>query len=263
MRNELAWSTEYLVLFGKWLTEKKNEHGYGLLCIHASCLGLKVSNMLDLTWSDFIEEYQYETKNELVIKNLKNNSRQILPLSAFIQRYTEWAYKNDYWDKNRTLDSKIYVNLKTGKVLTTSTLNRELNRYYDMFKTEILDRTDTSLCLEPLKTSTFQTCWGRDMVKKYNYSKKTFILVSKYMGHRTVNDTIKILKREPNDDIKICYDLFNPTIENEAQLTDFLDNDKKILSYLLSNNIVTLTEEFEKCRDKSNDYHYTEDNLQN
>jgi hypothetical protein len=263
MKNGIGWSTEYLVLFGKWLTEKKNEHGYGLLCIHASCLGLKVSNMLDLTWRDFIEEINNDCKDELVIKNTKNQSRQIIPLSGFIQRYTQWAYENDYWDSNRTLNSKIYVNLKTGKALTTSTLNRELNRYYDQFKSEVLERTYTELRFEPLKTSIFEICWGRDLVKKYNYSKKIFILVSKYMGHRTVNDTINILELEPNDDIKICYDLFNPNIENEALLCELLEDDKKLVSYLLTNRIAATTKEFEQHRDKSNDYNYIEDKLEN
>jgi hypothetical protein len=240
----MKWSTENIVLFGKWLTEKQNEHGYGLLCIHGACLGIKIGSLLKLKWSDFIDVANNECKSTLIIKDEKKTKRQIIELSNYVRRYTEWAFMNDYWDLDRDIDGPIYINLKTNKLLTTSTLNRELNRFYDKFKLEILEQSDLEITLEPIKTNFFEIAWARDMVKKYNYTKKIFIEVSKYLGHRTVNDTINLIGIEPNDEIKITHDLYNPSTKREKELDLILSDKNKLVEYLFAEKIGLVTEKY-------------------
>ncbi len=252
-KENISWSTEYIVLFAIWLIEKKHQHGYGLLCIHGSCLGLKIGALLKLKWDDFIDEGSGECKSDLIIYDKKGNEQQI-PLSDFIQRYTENVYQGDFYDEDRTIESEIYINSNSGKLLSTTTLNRELDKLYEEFRLEVLESTNLELCFEPLKTNTFEICWARDMVKKYHYNKKAFIMVSKYMGHRTVNDTINILGVEPNEDMKVCYDLYNPTVKEELELTENIENKQKLKSYLLGEKIVETTREFFNVRDKSSDF---------
>ncbi|WP_269237341.1 hypothetical protein [Flavobacterium flavigenum] len=250
--NDLIWTSENLVMFGMWLV-KKGEHGYGLLCIHGSCLGLKIGTLLKLKWNDFIEEYNEECKFYLEIVDDKKSKIDTYRLSKFLMRYTKWAYKNDFNDENRTIESLIYINCKTGKSLTTSSLNRELNKFYQEFRSEVYSTTFLDLKLRELKTNSFEIAWARDFVTKYNCTKKAFIIVSKHMGHRTVNDTINLLEIEPNDDIVITYDLFNPSTKEESEIEQIFSNKEKLKQYLLSQNISTTTLEFMKLRDKSKD----------
>ena len=248
----IIWSSENLVMFGMWLVNK-GEYGYGLLCIHGSCLGLKTGLLLKLKWEDFLEDWG-QCKHELIIKDEKKGKRESIPLNNFISRYTESVFAEDPHWGTRELKLPIYINCKTNKVLTTSSLNRELNKFYQEFKLEVYSKTYLDLELRELKTNSFEIAWGRDMVTKYNCTKKIFILVSKYMGHRTVNDKIKLLELEPNDDVKICYDLFDPSINKENEIGGiFLDNDK-LKYYLFSKRIASTTIEYMKHRDKSRDY---------
>lgn len=257
--NEIIWSTENLVLFGTWLINK-GDYGYGFLCIHGSCLGLKIGTLLKLKWNDFINFELFNDGNidccysELIIEDSKKNSKQILHLSWFTRYSTEKFFTNNHEEYNLETDSNIYINTKTKKVLSTTSLNRELNKLYNEFEEYILKNTFLKLQLRPLKSNTMEIAWARDFVTKYNCTKKAFIIVSKHMGHRTVNDTINLLEIEPNDEIMISYDLFNPSPKAESEFEEIFLNKEKFKHYLLNQQIVTITSEFIRNRDKSKDY---------
>lgn len=264
-KEDLIWSTENLVMFGIWLVEK-GEYGYGLLCVHGSCLGIKIGSLLKLTWHDFIDDNgerfpnendNFPSKNELIITNEKKDAKRIIELSSFIQRYTRQVYANQFDYNTCDVDAHIYINVKTGKLLSTSSLNRELNKLYEQFKLEVYSLTFLELKFRELKTNTFEIAWGRDMVQKYNCTKKVFIAVSKYMGHRTVNDTINLFELQPNEDIKISYDMFNPINLNE--LGDLFNSKFKLGLYLLNNNLGLPTEEFISRSRSREDIWYNEE----
>jgi hypothetical protein len=239
--NGLIWDSESLVVFGMWLV-RKGEYGYGLLIIHGSCLGIKIGSLLKLTWDDFIlldnpndpiDNDNCTSKNELRIHSKKNSAVQIIELSRFIQRYT----LSVFLDLNNDKQKDIYINSKTGKNLTTSSLNKELNKLYEQFKSEVYSLTNLELKFRDLKTNTFEIAWGRDMILKYNCTKKVFIEVSKYMGHRTVNDTIELLELKPNDTIKFSHNLFDPQWRKQNDLENLFNNKNVLLSYLTTNNL--------------------------
>lgn len=264
-KEDLIWSTENLVMFGMWLVEK-GEYGYGLLCIHGSCLGIKIGSLLKLTWYDFIDDNgerfpnendNFPSKNELIITNEKKDAKRIIELSSFIQRYTRQVYANQFDYYTCDVDAHIYINVKTGKLLSTSSLNRELNKLYEQFKLEVYSLTFLDLKFRELKTNTFEIAWGRDMVQKYNCTKKVFIAVSKYMGHRTVNDTIKLFELQSNENIKISYDMFNPINLNE--LGALFNSKFKLGLYLLNNNLVDTNEEFWKRSRADEDIWYNDE----
>lgn len=251
--NDLIWTSENLVMFGMWLVNK-GEHGYGLLCIHGTTIGIKIGTLLKLKWKDYIEDYNEQAKFILEIYDEKKSTLHTYPLSNFILRYTEWAYKNDFNDEFRAIDSPIYSNCKTGKVLTTSSLNRELNKFYQEFRQEVYSKTYLDLKLRELKTNAFEIAWARDFVTKYNLAKKAFIIISKYMGHRKVNDTITLLELEPNDEIIISYDLFDPSPKEENEIGKIFSDNEKLKHYLFSQKICDTTSLYMKHRDKSKDY---------
>lgn len=254
LEKEIEWTTENIIIFSIWLLNRK-QYGYSLLCIHGACLGIKVSTLLRLKWSDFIEENVIlgdETvsvsKNELIIQSEKKDGKRIYELSRFVSGVNGFVYGNGL--EAKSINDFVYVNEKTGKLLSTSTLNRELNKLYSIFKQEVLETTHIELNFTPLKTNTFEILWARDMVAKYHYSKKIFILVSKHMGHRTVNDTINLLGVEPNDDVKICYDLYNPSIDDEMKLYEIVRERKEMKTYLVKKNIGIKTDKFKELEAK-------------
>lgn len=248
------WTTEALVFFGTWLN-KKEEYGYGLLCIHGSVLGLKLSAQLKLKWGDFIDPRTDECYKDLEYTNGRPINIQI---NHYIQRITQAIFASIYDGKNVNYDSPVYVNKRTGKILTTSSLSRELQRFYEQFKKEIYDKTLLELKFREMKYSTFEIAWGRDMVKHYYYSKKVFIAVSKYMGHRTLNDTIKLLELKPYDDIILRHDLYNPDVETEVAREALFEDPIRLRSYLFKYEMAGVTPAFMEARDKSNDEDNTE-----
>lgn len=218
------WTSKALVFFGMWLWREK-EYGHAMLCMHAPQWGLKIGTQLSITWDDVINTKDGISKNELWIRDKETPHRKI---NIFVGRLLEMAYHE--LPINSTDDS-IYMNYKTGKPLTSSTLNRELQTHVKQFEYEIKKRTGVVLNYKPLKTNAFEIAWAMDMVKKYNYSKQVFIAVSNFMGHRTLKDTIKLLEMEPVEKIEFDFD-------NVSDIDEFVDFDtfnfKENLSKYLS-----------------------------
>jgi hypothetical protein len=207
------WTSKALVFFGMWLWREK-EYGHAMLCLHAPQWGLKIGTQLNITWNDVMITETGLSKHELWIRDKETPHREI---NDFIGQLLNMAYyelSNESLIKNA--DDSIYMNYRTGKPLTSSTLNRELQAHVKQFEYDIKKRTGVVLNYKPLKTNAFEIAWAMDMVKKYNYSKQVFIAVSNFMGHRTLKDTIKLLELEPIEKIEFDFD-------NVSDIKEFVD----------------------------------------
>lgn len=194
--NTRHWSSELLTIFGFWLWEQ-GHHGHALLCITGPAWGMKVGHQLKLTWGMFVSELQPVTS---VLKQpAKDNYDR--GVSGVINEYLEMAQSQNKADMN----DNVFVNSKTGNPLTTSTLNRELDALSSEFVKELKEKIGVGLQLKTLKSNAFEIAWALKNISRYNYSKKSFIAVSKHMGHRTLKDTISLLEEEPNDDIHLDF----------------------------------------------------------
>jgi len=192
------WSSELLSIFGMWLWGK-GEHGHALLSIHGPIWGYKIGAQLNITWNDVIRKpNSTNLKTHFDVLSDKLDSSTARSISGVGGKYLEKALS---LLEIKNLDDSIYMNYKKEKPLTTSTLNRELQKFSEEFIKELETKIDYCLRLKPLKSSAFQIAWALKTLERYNYSKKCFIEVSKYMGHRTLKDTIKILGVEPYDNI--------------------------------------------------------------
>ena len=208
--HQANWTSKALVLFGMWLWEQQ-EYGHALLCIHGSQWGLKIGIQLSITWDDVIWNEDGASKEELW---LSKKEKTLRPINPYIKESLEVAYAKL---PIKNIEDTIYMNYKTGKPLTSSTLNRELERLSLKFAKEIQDKTGQFLMYKPLKTNAFEIAWAMDMVKKYNYSKQVFIAVSNFMGHRTLKDTIQLLGMEPIDKIEFEFD----NVKDMPSMTSF------------------------------------------
>jgi len=244
------WTTESLVMFGLWLLEKR-ETGYGLLCIHGSVLGIKIGALLKLKWKDFIDPNTDECYLDLYIEDdkLVNNMIGTRELNHFMKRITQFQFNNN----DNKYEDFIYTKAKTGQQLNTSTLNRELQKFQSEFRQQVYELTLLDLNLKELKSNAFEIAWARDMVNYYARSKKAFIAVSKFMGHRTLKHTIDLLELQPNDEIILRFNLFDLSVEKEIKLLEALNNKERLTHYLLNKNIAEPSQAFEDVRDKSRD----------
>lgn len=198
-QNQKHWNSTALVLLGRWLWEQ-GEYGHGLLCMHAPFWGLKIGTQLKVSWDDVMDTQDGLCRGEVIIADKDIESR---PLSLYLIDSILEAYAKlpvNY------IDDTMYMNYKTGKPLTSSTLNRELQRLSEKFLEYIKAETGLELNYKPLKTNAFEIAWALDMVAKYHYSKQVFSAVSDHMGHRTIKDTIQLLEVEPNETIIFDYD---------------------------------------------------------
>ncbi|MBF4518720.1 hypothetical protein IRZ71_20380 [Flavobacterium sp. ANB] len=224
--NQKHWSSKMLVLFGTWLW-KHEEYGHALLCIHGAQWGLKIGTLLSITWDDVVHYEDGMAKHELWLYK-KDESVQ-RPINVEMNQLFEKAYAQLPIEN---FEDSVYMNYKTGKPLTSSTLNRELQRLSERFLAEIKEKTSFDFNFKPLKTNAFEIAWALDMVKKYHYSKQVFSALSSHMGHRTIGDTIKLLEVEPTDKIKFDFDNMRDLGKMlEGNLFDDADTLAKFIHY--------------------------------
>lgn len=225
-RDKIHWQSKMIILFGIWLW-KNMEYGHSLLCIHGPQWGFKIGTLLKVCWDDVIniqEDGEATAKIDLIILDIEKSIR---PTSDLTRDSIERAY----WELDINFEDSIYMNYKTKKPLTSSTLNRELQRLGDKFLKEIKENTGIEFNYKPLKTNGFEIAWALDMVKKYNYSKQVFSAVSDYMGHRTIKDTIKLLEVEPIETIRMDFEILKG-LPSSLDLDMFKSNDE-LSDYIL------------------------------
>lgn len=221
-QNQKHWNSTALVLLGRWLWEQ-GEYGHGLLCMHAPFWGLKIGTQLKVSWDDVIHTDDVLVKGYFYVEGAKDE----VAISPYVHDSILEAYSKlpiNY------VDDSIYMNYKTGKPLTSSTLNRELQRLSEKFLEYIKAETELELNYKPLKSNAFEIAWALDMIAKYHNSKQVFSAVSDHMGHRTIKDTIQLLEVEPNDtiifdndNVKGIYSVMNSEIfKNKDELTLFV-----------------------------------------
>lgn len=223
-QNQKHWKSKALILLGAWLWEQ-GEYGHALLCYHAPHWGFKIGTQLKICWGDVFDREKGKVRPYVNLQD-KNVQR---PIYMYTGQSIDYAYKKlGITDVNQPM----YLNYKTGKPLSSSTLNRELQRFSEKFLAEIKTKTGTELDLKPLKSNAFEIAWALDMVKKHNATPAVFKLISTFMGHRTVKDTIELLEIEPNPITEVEFNLIRDihwmadsnVFDDEEELTDYVFN---------------------------------------
>ena len=204
------WDTKGLTFLGYWAL-KKHQFGHGLLIFHATAFGAKVGNLIHIKWDVFKKEitkdYVFFDYNDIEIET--SNGEKLTFGFHLIKQYEFVFNAIIKQNPNFSYDDFIYTNSKTGKVLTTSTLKRELQTLYKKTKVEIKDLTGYELVYREIETNAFEIAWGREIVNYYRFAKQAFIKVSKRMGHRTLKDTIALLEFDIMEDIDLKINFYD------------------------------------------------------
>lgn len=226
-QDKIHWTSKAIILMGFWLWEQE-EYGHAMLCIHAPNWGYKIGHQLKLTWNDVIDSKTGKCHPEIDLSYV-GHSR---PIRTFAKENIEMAFKNL---KIKDASEPIYKNWKTGKPLTSSTLNREMQRFSERFIDTMKEKTGTELYYKPFKSNAFEIAWAKDLTKANQYTPQIYRMLSQFMGHRTVKDTMELLEEEPDDlSTYFGFDLIKE--ESPIFQKDFL-NDKEALSKFVSINL--------------------------
>ncbi len=218
------WSSKALILFGLWLWER-GEYGHAMLCIHAPNWGLKIGEQLSINWEHVIDAKTGKSREELRMVGDRDNR----PIRNVVKSNIEKAFKVL---SIKNVKQPLYVNSKTGKPLTSSTLNRELQRFSKQFLADMKERTGIELPFKEIKTNAFEIAWAKDITHANNYIPEVYPVLSRYMGHRTVKDTLALLEEEAGaQTLKFSFDLVKDDtplangnlLEDKAKLSNFVE----------------------------------------
>ena len=191
MYNNRNWTSEEILKFAEWLWEN-NQRSYSILAMHGVCWGIKIGNLLEMKWSDIIENGK--AKTELIF------DKEVIKVSSFCQQLNETLYK----ELRPEINSKIHIN-KTGKVIDTSNLSKNLQRlsekYSKEFEIELVG-------LNPLIGSSFQIAWIIDMLEFNHFSKNAFSDLAKHLKKKTMKDLEEYIGIKPKE-TQIKYDLLD------------------------------------------------------
>lgn len=218
------WNTQEILKFSTWLWDER-QYSYSLLAMHGICWGLKIGNQLNLKWEDIIDD-KGNPKDVLIL----DKESEPIEISPFCKELNHLVFHELKPNKS----DLIYVNYKTKKVIETSNLSKNLQRFSEAYLTEVYGEGSVSK-FETMRGTTFQLAWVLDMLSTYEYSKKSFIDVGNYIGKKTLKEMIKFVgfePKEPIENIKMRFDLIDAQgvqivhqvrskIGNKSRFSDF------------------------------------------
>ena len=223
------WDTNGLTFLAYWALRKR-QYGHSLLIFHATAFGAKPGNLLHLRWNIFKKELVdgYVTFDKNEFETEAGNGEKLL-FELDLITHCEFVFNVIIRQNPKySFDDYMYTNSKTGKVLTTSTLRRELQTLYKKTKEDIKELYGCELLYREMETNAFEIAWAREIVRYYRFTKQAFIKVSKRMGHRTLNDTIALLGFDMMEDIDLKIKFYDANFYKIQQ-----GNLDKMLSGLL------------------------------
>jgi len=218
--NKQNWNTKEILKFSTWLWDEQ-QYSYSLLALHGIFWGLKIGTQLNLKWNDIINENGIPKD----VLNINSDIDSIL-ISPFCKEVNNMAFQ----ELRPNITDLIYINNKTKKIIETSNLSKNLQRFSEVYLLEEYGEGN-ELNLEPMKGTTFQLAWVLDMLKINNYSKKSFLDVGKYIGKKTLKEMINFVgfePIEPTEEIKMRFDLIdNQGVQIVKQIVNKVGNKNK------------------------------------
>jgi len=152
--------------------ERDNNNIFALLFASGIYSGLRISDILSLTWNQVLKpEYiELTEKKTGKFRKIKIN----LELKEIISRI--------YKKTNTAFSNLIFVN-KKGNALSRQYINRELKKI----------KYNYNLQIDRISTHTFRKTFGRHVWQKNNHSEKSLILLSELFNHSSIATTKKYL----------------------------------------------------------------------
>ena len=179
----LVWE-EMIVLTQKLERDKK--YMLALLIYIGSFTGLRISDLLQLKWEQFIG------KTHLYIKEVKTKKNRTIKINSELSNTVERIFKQ----LQCLSDELVLQNLKTKRAFSVQHINRTLKRL----------RYSYRLSIKRFSTHSMRKTFGRRIWEGSGYSERAITMLSEIFNHSSFRITRRYLGIN-QEEIEQVYDL--------------------------------------------------------
>ena len=149
--------------------ERDDESKFALLIATGIYTALRISDILQLRWSDLVDNdvIQLTEKKTRKFRRIKIN-----------QNLKDIIFRNY---QNQSKEELVFINRFGTSAISVQYVNRKLK--------EIASRYNLTNDIQKFKSHSFRKSFGRHVVEQNNYSSKSLLLLSELMNHHSVKTT--------------------------------------------------------------------------
>ena len=163
---------------------KADNNRLHLLCTIQAMLGLRVGDVLSLTWGDLLSNAEMRLTEQKTGKSRKlivNES-----LRAAVQEEFEKGF-------NTKMSELIFINKHKTKAISISYVNRSLKSAFEKYGVEA----------EQVSSHLLRKSFSYKILTDNNFSDKAIFLVSRLLNHANINTTMKYLMLDEREEDNI------------------------------------------------------------
>ena len=143
-----------------------------LLVATGSYFGLRIKDLLNLTWSEVID------KNEFTVTESKTSKKRLITLNANVKEVLLHVYQSRKSKRGFSDDDFLFVNRWNDK-LTIQYVNRRLHEIFTQYNVRVGNGS----------SHTLRKTFGKRVWEMDNQSEKSLVYLSEIFSHSSINTT--------------------------------------------------------------------------
>ena len=165
----MDWNT----MLGLLQRLKRDDRLQDYLLVATGCyFGLRIKDLLNLTWSDVID------KNEFTITENKTGKRRLITLNVNVKEVLQHVYKSRKVKRSFSDDDFLFVNRWNDK-LTIQYINRRLHEIFLKYNVRVGNGS----------SHTLRKTFGKRVWEMDGQSEKSLVYLSEIFSHSSINTT--------------------------------------------------------------------------
>ena len=164
---------DWNVMLGLLQRLKRDERFQDYLLIATGCyFGLRIKDLLNLTWSDVINQ------NEFTITESKTGKKRLITLNLSVKEVLECVCQTRKIKRGFSDDDFLFVN-RWNEKLTVQYVNRRLHDVFQKYNVRVGNGS----------SHTLRKTFGKRVWEMDNQSEKSLVYLSEIFSHSSINTT--------------------------------------------------------------------------
>jgi integrase len=165
----MDWNT----MLGLLQRLKRDDRLLDYLLVATGCyFGLRIKDLLDLSWSDVID------KNEFTVTESKTGKKRLITLNINVKEVLQHVYKSRNGKRGFSDDDFLFVNRWNDK-LTIQYVNRRLHDIFAEYNVRVGNGS----------SHTLRKTFGKRVWEMDGQSEKSLVYLSEIFSHSSINTT--------------------------------------------------------------------------